>query len=185
MEQDNTPLRGTPKVENSRIGKVVGEISCEEIRADDILPLLTFYQTLLPKIVQSYHPYGFAVTDKILQDGPFSRLNQGDEYAMVIRDRAGNIWGHAFLQKVLSKRPSFGIGIHQNLLGKGMGKQLMTAFFEGAKKKLDLEWIDLNVYENNTAACKLYQTMGFERIGETWDENTGLKVLRMRKVMRR
>jgi GNAT superfamily N-acetyltransferase len=177
-------LRMKPGVENSMIGKVIGEVACEEIREDDILPLLTFYQTLSSKIIRSFHPYGVAITENVLCEGPFSRLSRGDEYGMVIRDRAGNIWGHAFLQRVLSKRPGFGIGIHQNLLGQGMGKKLMKALFEGAEKKLDLEWIDLNVYENNTAACELYRSMGFDVIGEKWDENTNSKVIQMRKVKR-
>ncbi len=177
-------LRVKPKVENSLVGKIIGDVVFEELREDDILPLLIFYQTLSPKIVQSYHPYVIAVTEKVLQTGPFARLPQGDEYALVIRDRAGNIWGHAFLRRVLSKRPSFGIGIHQNLLGKGMGKQLIKALLDRAEKKLNLEWIDLNVYENNTAACELYRATGFEVIGETWDENTNSKVLQMRKVVK-
>ena len=69
-----------------------------------------------------------------------------------------------------------GLFIHPDHQGKGMGRNLLN---HATTIRTPLE---LNVFEENTSAVCFYETFGFIRIGEEWDENTSHKQIRMRYV---
>ncbi len=146
--------------------------------------MLAFYHDLADFVVRAYRPYGWEITAETLRDGPLARQMAGDELGLVLRDDAGAIWGHAFLSNVLSGEAHFGIGIHQKLLGRGLGEALMTALLDQADRHTDLQEIRLTCVQDNDAAIDLYTSLGFKRTGEFVEENDGLPYFRMRKILR-
>ena len=103
--------------------------------------------------------------------------------ALVLRDAGGAIWGHAFLSGLLSGTALFGIGIHQSLLGRGLGRELMTALLERAERQSDLKEITLTCVQDNAAAVDLYASLGFEKTDAFVEPGDGLTYFAMRKTI--
>ena len=57
-----------------------------------------------------------------------------------------------------------GMGVRAAWRGQGVGRRLMAAALNGARK-VGLERVELEVYASNTAAIRLYERMGFAREG--------------------
>ncbi len=55
----------------------------------------------------------------------------------------------------------FGISVHADWRGKGVGSALMTAMLDWAAAHPFLEKVSLGVWENNAGARKLYERLGF------------------------
>ncbi len=56
---------------------------------------------------------------------------------------------------------SFGMGVHDDFQGQGVGNALMGAMLDLADCWLDLRRIELQVYADNAAAVHLYEKFGF------------------------
>ncbi|MGT2785377.1 GNAT family N-acetyltransferase [Streptococcus merionis] len=56
---------------------------------------------------------------------------------------------------------TFGLAVHPNAQGKGVGKALLLAFFELAHS-LDFLKISMHVTAGNSSAIALYEKMGFQ-----------------------
>lgn len=60
----------------------------------------------------------------------------------------------------------FGITLHRDYRGDGIGKQMMDIVITIAKDRIEeLEIITLGVFGTNGKACQLYEKMGFETYG--------------------
>jgi putative acetyltransferase len=55
-----------------------------------------------------------------------------------------------------------GISVHREWRSRGIGKQLMSAALEWARKNTVVRRLELNVFERNTVAIHLYQSFGFQ-----------------------
>ena len=161
-----------------------GTLRIDELSADDAPALLAFYDDLADFIVRAYRPYGWEIAEEMLREGPVARTAGGDELGMVLRDEGGTIWGHAFLSEIKSGSAHFGIGIHQTLLGKGLGRGLMVALLDAAERQADLTEIRLTCVQDNDAAVTLYTSLGFEKTREFIEETDGLPYFAMRKTLR-
>lgn len=64
----------------------------------------------------------------------------------------------------------FGISVHQEWRGRGVGRALLESLIEWARNHEFIERIDLGVFAGNTPARSLYRTMGFEEVGVRWRE---------------
>lgn len=60
---------------------------------------------------------------------------------------------------------SFGIGVHDDWQGKGIGRALLQACLEMADNWLNISRLELEVYTDNEPAVRLYQSFGFELEG--------------------
>lgn len=60
---------------------------------------------------------------------------------------------------------TFGMGVHDDWQGQGIGKALLSACVDLADKWLNLTRLELEVYTDNESAVRLYQRFGFEREG--------------------
>lgn len=60
---------------------------------------------------------------------------------------------------------SFGIGVHDDFQGKGVGRALLKACVELADNWLNITRLELEVYTDNQAAIHLYESFGFEHEG--------------------
>ena len=166
--------------------EVVGELRIDELRPGDAAPLLRFYRGLAEHVVRTYRPYGWDVTAERLADGPLARIAAGDEFGLVYRDEAGNIWGHGFLMGLRSADGAMlGLGVHQLLLGRGLGRKLMAELIRGADGRLGVELLRLTAVTDNAPAVELYKDFGFAITGEFVDENDGLLYYNMRRATRR
>jgi RimJ/RimL family protein N-acetyltransferase len=66
-------------------------------------------------------------------------------------------------------RCSFGVGIEKEARGMGHGWALIETALNWAKAQDHLFWVDLNVFSNNEAARKLYDSFGFQTFGMVMD----------------
>ncbi len=57
------------------------------------------------------------------------------------------------------------ISIAKEFRGKGAGFALLTALLEHARSALQLRMVILHCFENNTAAIRLYEKVGFKKAG--------------------
>lgn len=69
-------------------------------------------------------------------------------------------------EKERHKGDIYGMFIHKDYQGKGLGKLLLSTLINKVKKDYpDLEQIRLSVVSNNTSGRKLYSNLGFEKYG--------------------
>jgi ribosomal protein S18 acetylase RimI-like enzyme len=158
------------------------ELTICDLTAEDLPALGHFYRDLAEFVVRTYRPYGYDVTDEMLRDGPLAQVLAGEELAVVWKDSKGAIWGHAFIQKIHSETPHLGVGVHQQLVGQGMGRKLTGALMDRARQ-IGLTRVTLIVVQDNTPAWTLYQSLGFEitgeQIGEKEADHDGLPYYQM------
>lgn len=63
-----------------------------------------------------------------------------------------------------------GIGLERSHRGSGLGRALMNQALGFARAAPILEWVDLRVFAHNTAARRLYTSLGFSELGTTPDQ---------------
>ncbi len=82
----------------------------------------------------------------------------------------GRVVGH--LGMILNRAPrrkhvgSFGISVHLDFHGKGVGRALMTEMINLSDNWLNLVRLELSVASENSRAIALYRSFGFEVEGE-------------------
>lgn len=78
----------------------------------------------------------------------------------------GKIVGHLNLKTgqltSMTHRMKLGMGIETPFRSLGIGKQLLKTALTWAKQQKEIDWIDLSVFSNNSAAKALYLKNGFE-----------------------
>ena len=75
--------------------------------------------------------------------------------------------------KTRHKGRIWGVYVRANSRGKGLGRGLLVALLERVKKLRGLELVNLSVSSSQTAAKKLYRSLGFESFGV---EDKSLKI---------
>jgi L-phenylalanine/L-methionine N-acetyltransferase len=87
----------------------------------------------------------------------------------------GNLGLH--IQSTTRRRDvaSFGMSVHDDFQGRGIGSALMQAMLELADNWLGLRRIELEVYADNVRAIHLYEKFGFvvEGTGRQWARRNG------------
>lgn len=107
---------------------------------------------------------------------PYSRVEQTRRWLegqssdtinlMAVLD--GKIVGNAGLDRRGGRRDhaaGIGIGVHDDFVGRGIGRALMGELIEVADNWLNLKRLELNVYTDNAVAIRLYESLGFKREG--------------------
>jgi putative acetyltransferase len=64
-----------------------------------------------------------------------------------------------------SHAAELGIGVADDVNGRGIGTALIQALIEAADKWLDIRRIEITVFHDNAEAIRLYERHGFEREG--------------------
>lgn len=59
----------------------------------------------------------------------------------------------------------FGMGVHEDFRGKGIGSAILNVFLEWAKSNPIIEKINLSVMSNNLRGVQLYTNIGFKQQG--------------------
>jgi RimJ/RimL family protein N-acetyltransferase len=131
----------------------------------DLPVLLEFYMNLSAQVISTYQPFGPTVTEAALRDH-LANTESGVHISLGLFDETGSICGHTFILAVNSAAPVFGIGLDERVIGKGLGR-LMASRVLAAADAQGLELVTLTVVKTNTRAWKLYESLGFQRSGET------------------
>lgn len=64
-----------------------------------------------------------------------------------------------------SHRASLGMSVRKDFRGQGLGEAILLKLIAVAKENQNLQFLELNVMEANTAAHALYQKLGFKEVG--------------------
>ncbi len=86
----------------------------------------------------------------------------------LIAEHNGRIVGSGGINKsggVKAHTAYFGIGMLKDYRNLGIGTEMMKAVFEEAKK-IGVEIVRLEVFENNNYAIKTYEDIGFKTFGK-------------------
>jgi putative acetyltransferase len=86
----------------------------------------------------------------------------------LVAELEGKVVGSASLQIGNGKRRytgGIGIMVHDEHVGRGIGRALMEALLDRADHHLGLKRVELDVIVDNAAAIHLYESLGFEREG--------------------
>lgn len=93
-----------------------------------------------------------------------------DQWVLGILSEAGLVGVAGFVRdggvKTRHKGCIWGMYVHPDWRGRGIGRQIMIAALARIDATPGLRWVRLSVTAGNTAALKLYESSGFVRYGE-------------------
>jgi putative acetyltransferase len=92
----------------------------------------------------------------------------GAETTNLVAVLEGCVVGNAGLNRHAGRRDhagTVGIGIHDDFVGRGIGRALLGELVEIADNWLNLKRLELNVYTDNARAIRLYESFGFKAEG--------------------
>jgi putative acetyltransferase len=96
----------------------------------------------------------------------FDQLGPEDLFLGAFLDE--RLVGNAGLHRMAGRRrhvAAIGMGVADDMNGKGIGTALLEALIEAADKWLDIHRLELTVFADNERAIALYERYGFEREG--------------------
>lgn len=91
--------------------------------------------------------------------------NLGPNDHKLVAEVGGRAVGEAHLRVMPAKLRHVGVVdvlVHDAYQGQGIGRALMTALLDLADNYLGLLRVELEVWEDNTPAIRLYESLGFE-----------------------
>jgi len=133
------------------------------LTTNDTARLVAFYESLSDEVHWFYRPF----TD-ITAEALWDHLAGSDDLRHIIKgvvDDTGAVVGHAFILNTDGPEPVLGIGLHQSVHGKGLGRELMVRVLDEADA-WGLPLVTLTVVKTNHRAVRLYESLGFEIRGE-------------------
>lgn len=99
-----------------------------------------------------------------------SALSDSKKSAMFVAKIDGKIVGTASFQGMerarMSHRGSVAVAVKKSEWGKGIGRKLLETVIAFAKDEAGAEILSLEVRSDNKRAIRLYESLGFERIGQ-------------------
>ena len=105
------------------------------------------------------------------------KITSGDNFVVgaFVDDQLAGIAGFSRILRAKSRHKGviWGVFVRENARGKGVGRALLQALIEHARREPGLEQIQLTVSVGQTAARSLYLSLGFEVFGH---ERHALKV---------
>ena len=134
-----------------------------DLTRDDAAALLSYYQSRPDWIVEWFDP--FPATNKHEIDRHLAAACSGNTVSLGLFTSGGRIVGHAFVRRLNSVRPGFGIGLAESAHGLGLGRKLMRAALDEADRR-ETPRIALSVFKANLRARRLYRSFGFVNMGE-------------------
>lgn len=134
--------------------------------ADALIELVTHYgnnATMIP-----LEPGEFVPTRKD-ELGWISSFQQENSLLLLAEHKGqliGNIDITGSSRRKMLHTAEMGMSVRKEFQGKGVGKELLKQAIVWAEKNRFLELLWLQVYEDNTVARKLYESIGFEISGK-------------------
>jgi RimJ/RimL family protein N-acetyltransferase len=129
----------------------------------------------------SYSKTLFASTDQVLTTADeytitlenekiwINKLNENPRSYVLIAELDKEIIGLIFFipnSKIKNAHTGeFGVSVHPRFQGIGIGRVLIEALLDWAKRNIHIEKVYLNVFATNSYAIKLYEDLGFKEEG--------------------
>jgi RimJ/RimL family protein N-acetyltransferase len=130
----------------------------------DVNRLHAFYVSLEPEVVRFYEPYGPTPTAEKMRE-VLASVDAGKDVAFAAEDAEGVVVGHVFISDLAGEKPTFGIGLATRAHGRGLGRRLAETVLAEADAA-GVPTVMLTVVKQNIRAHTLYQSLGFEDVGE-------------------
>lgn len=92
---------------------------------------------------------------------------RGDKIYLVV-EVDGRVLGSASVEPKVGAKShvaEFGIAIHKDIRGIGIGTELAETIFSETRERLEIELIKLEVFQENERARNFYDKLGFESVG--------------------
>ena len=119
----------------------------------------------------------FPVTGDDINGNYAPQLETGRFFPLTAVDEKGDPEGHFIIRYPNDDDTSVRFGfviVDPSLRGKGIGKEMLRLGIEFAKEKLSASRIEIGVFENNEAARRCYESIGFkEYAGTEYDTPLG------------
>ncbi len=129
----------------------------------------------------SYSKVLFASTDQVLtmleeytitvenERAWINNFNHNPDALALVAEVESNIVALLFFSPNSKKKNShtgeFGVSVHPDFQGIGIGKQLIQSLISWAKENSHIEKVYLNVFASNSKAIALYRALGFKEEG--------------------
>ena len=159
-------------------------IEFNRLHHEDARELCQFYNNLSRSSIRTFRPLGLvttlAVCRALARDNAPDRDRKFDWLAW----RAGVIVGWGFLWNLDTPEPGLGLGVADELQGRGVGARLANDLMEEANRR-QVDRVNLIVVRDNSRAQSIYERLGFQLTGEFVGEPDGLTYLRMAAELRR
>jgi len=139
-------------------------VTIRAVRASDVPAMLDYFAGLSEASRAFFHPFPFDEEHARLMCQPNERSRR------LVAVVAGRIVGLAWFDERPSGLPMVGIGIIDACHGRGIGRKLMGALHEEARRR-GLAGLELTVYKTNHRAIALYHSLGYEIFGEKGPEH--------------
>lgn len=129
------------------------------LRREDALALQHFYNTTSAQVRYWFNPLGWNASWQQCEE-ICEQSARGERYDIVLED-GRQIVGWGFLTHLDKPLAYLGIGITDSYCDRGLGKKLMAALVQEAKKR-GHQGIELIFVQDNTRARALYEHFGFQ-----------------------
>jgi putative acetyltransferase len=117
-------------------------------------------RAVIPNLLQIPYISRDAIRDRFENPAP-------DRHTLVavVRERVVGLLGLHFGTGRQSHVASFGLMVHSDYQGRGVGTALLTAAIDLAENWLGCTRLELDVFTDNEGAIRLYERFGFEKEG--------------------
>lgn len=96
-------------------------------------------------------------------------ISEKDRDTLIVAEVNGEVVGWLVFQSQDRKRllhtGSFGVMLHKDYRGRGIGKKLIQELIHWAEQHPEIEKISLGVFSTNQRAITLYKSLGFKEEG--------------------
>ncbi len=121
-----------------------------------------FHDSLSPQSQSRFTPHGY--DQELLLRYVGRALAEKDRSYVLLNDDE-IVVGYFFLWDFINRVPALGIGIADDYQGRKLGPQMMQILIDDARAA-DRDGIELTTVLDNDRAFALYQSMGFEYLGD-------------------
>ena len=119
------------------------------LEPSDTQRLLAFYLSLSEAVQRRFRPFD-PVTEATMRTH-LEEAAQGKHLTLGLVNAGGTIRGHGFVLHLGEPKPVFGIGLHQDIHGRGWGRRLIQATLdETDAKKIPLLTLTVTVDNRKT-----------------------------------
>ena len=139
-----------------------GEIlRLRSLREGDENGLRSFHDQLSPRSRELFTPHGY---DDPLLRNYVSRAQEGEDRSYVLLNSDDAVVGYFFLWNFKGPVPALGIGLADAYQDRKLGRQMMQVLIDDARAA-GRDGIELTTVLDNHRAYALYESLGFEYVG--------------------
>ena len=148
--------------ESTLISRSGSKLTARPLVSGDVKKLQAFHRSLSEETKSRFTPHAH---DAETIPTYIARSASGEDLILVLQSDAGEIVGYFFLWEFLEPVPLLGIGLADEWQGEGLGPQLMQLLIDHARAA-DREGIELTTVPDNERAYRLYESCGFDYLGD-------------------